>query len=1069
MVFDKKTHEFLADFRSHFAENAQKIFEQTYLRPFDGTSKVNLYDGTVERISHGVQHVSRVAVNIIILINFFKKLGYPKELIELSQDEITLLQLAALFHDAARKNDRDKDIWEKESAELFKAYLKEHSITDEKALAFANYITRTQDDWLNKLLQSADSIDIMRTKKELQLERVSLFNILKSFAHREEFIALVKECQALILNQHDAKAPCAITLNSKEISPAANSTRKQDRPELKAQYEQASLGYQKIIDDLPKFSKLSQYYRGTEPIESHRDGKQEEVEINWDVLFNDSENVFFQSNNLVFEFKSLQEVLAFQEELKKLIHYLPPILPQNKANKIHLELNPSQWQYLRAQIRAQAPLNPPKNDFVFKSIRGDKFNYFRRFIKMITPPFKKFPLRTGKKRDFTVTGEGVFQRPTASNKASKTSPAPVKKPQFKAEVKQGFSKFQPATLGMPDFYPLVFGGFDKRNNKSVGVLLDVKDVLFSDRLYTYDGGTVGRPYDFDDFFSADLYFKNKSGNVLFSQAKLDEFKKQIKDKNNAGKYNEVLARLRWNLDGTSKVFINSDTLEARLLAIEYARIIKAHLKQQGLCRDDYIVPICFYMPNSPSLNFKEYTRIEQGMDKIEAARVYASDPHTHYQNNDYEFLLALPPKKLAFAFEKQVIEILNQGYTHIFQSIIEIAPQIPWRDILKTKQTYIGILIIHNVITNEEDELGAFLLPLFLTAYKTNPTTNDNIVRLAFLAAEKGLEKCLAEFTRNSLPINTENDENENIVLVAANYGHMGVADNLLKQYRLDIDKTFFRAAQKGYKELLEMMLLRHRTRININKSYDGLTPLMIAVKYGHTDIVAALLLEKDIKCNLTDKNSDSAFMHAIKYHQMDIIKVMLTCRHIDVNQQNYDDETVLHKAVNLRDNAMIKLLFTSTAININLRNTSNYSAFDLAIQEFMRVSKVHYETEGYKKSCHECVSLFLKRKDLQIDLNNPNDIESVKFAFNNGFRNEIRSLLLSYIKGYQHKRSAQGQYVHWYGKLFGVDKEKKLAAADYLLKSLEKNIPFDNLEIEKHREALKEGELGKIFSILHK
>ena len=45
--------------------------------------------------------------------------------------------------------------------------------------------------------------------------------------------------------------------------------------------------------------------------------------------------------------------------------------------------------------------------------------------------------------------------------------------------------------------------------------------------------------------------------------------------------NEVLARLRWNLDGSSKIFIASDTLEARLLAQEYARLLLNRLRQQA--------------------------------------------------------------------------------------------------------------------------------------------------------------------------------------------------------------------------------------------------------------------------------------------------------------------------------------------------------------------------------------------------------------------------------------------------------------------------------------------------------
>lgn len=256
MVFSQQTKNKLIELKERFAEESQRILEDTYLKPFDGSPKADLYALPVERISHGAQHVTRVAGYIPILVEFCRSIGYPKEALQITDEEITLLQLAALFHDAARKNDKDNDIWEKESAALFKAYLEKNGITDVDALNFSKYITRQKKDILNTLLETADSLDIMRVKDSLQLEKVPLFAQLRAKKDRDQFIKLATDIRQLIADQHDLRDDCSIKYHDQIIVLPIPKTRDASKPERKQRYEHSPNCYRNTISDFSQYPHL---------------------------------------------------------------------------------------------------------------------------------------------------------------------------------------------------------------------------------------------------------------------------------------------------------------------------------------------------------------------------------------------------------------------------------------------------------------------------------------------------------------------------------------------------------------------------------------------------------------------------------------------------------------------------------------------------------------------------------------------------------------------------------------------------------------------------------------------
>ena len=270
-----------------------------------------------------------------------------------------------------------------------------------------------------------------------------------------------------------------------------------------------------------------------------------------------------------------------------------------------------------------------EEEYLIKSIRADELNYFRIYSKMITPSaaeITKIPLRLYKKKAFIVNGHGVFKH---WDKPSR----------FTNAEKKGFSQSNSTTLVTREVTPPLFGFNRDRRDKLVGIRIGLCDALLTERLFIYDGGTVGRPYHHDTQESAEQYHKDKvtcKNPILY--AYLDDFKKAIANARNAGNYNEVLARIRWSTDVNNQIIIGSDSLEARLLAQDYARIMLNRLNAQAAenhqtLNPHYYIPICFYNVKNHD-NLEIYNLFDQASDRNLAENIYLCKKERYY---NYEF------------------------------------------------------------------------------------------------------------------------------------------------------------------------------------------------------------------------------------------------------------------------------------------------------------------------------------------------------------------------------------------------------------------------------------------------
>ncbi|MDP3560235.1 MAG: SidE phosphodiesterase domain-containing protein [Legionellaceae bacterium] len=213
-----------ADLSPHVAWVHENIYKHAYS---NGNS----------RELHGTKHVTRVAKYISVFANLYKKHG-DKQAENLSNEDLHLLQIAALFHDGAREDD-GVDQWDHESALLLYCYLTRVLKVDKEkakliAEATANKDAKQNQDYFEiheneqqglswgftlpivshekniyqKLIHDADCLDIIRVRDQYDATYLDFYQDIVSQPPEitlalEEMAHLIMEARSLIAIQGD--------------------------------------------------------------------------------------------------------------------------------------------------------------------------------------------------------------------------------------------------------------------------------------------------------------------------------------------------------------------------------------------------------------------------------------------------------------------------------------------------------------------------------------------------------------------------------------------------------------------------------------------------------------------------------------------------------------------------------------------------------------------------------------------------------------------------------------------------------------------------------------------------
>ena len=200
------------------------VYDNIYAKPYP-----NAVNNTgISRNIHGVQHVTRAAINIPIFANLFSMFK-DTEALYLNDEDIKLLQIAALFHDSAREGEGE-DLWDQESALFFYQYAtKILNVTPSKAKLLAEAIVNKDADEVNyfelkdmawvkretklprniyqKLIHDADCLEIIRARDHFEAEYLDFYKYI-AVGNKVAFdivARLITEARSLIALQGDSR------------------------------------------------------------------------------------------------------------------------------------------------------------------------------------------------------------------------------------------------------------------------------------------------------------------------------------------------------------------------------------------------------------------------------------------------------------------------------------------------------------------------------------------------------------------------------------------------------------------------------------------------------------------------------------------------------------------------------------------------------------------------------------------------------------------------------------------------------------------------------------------------
>ncbi len=191
----------------------------------------------IQRHNHGVLNAARTAVWVKALIQLYQKHG-DKEAAGIREEDIPLIQMAAIFDASARQNDEGPHLWQVESAQACKQALIQQGVDSETAHQIAASILgkhrplNKDKTILEKVLHDAIALDTVRKRRVFDAADL---NFTRQFSQNHlatiDIETMANEVRNVIHEQQDLRIGVSLrhqqkNIDRKVVSRAFNSDKK---------------------------------------------------------------------------------------------------------------------------------------------------------------------------------------------------------------------------------------------------------------------------------------------------------------------------------------------------------------------------------------------------------------------------------------------------------------------------------------------------------------------------------------------------------------------------------------------------------------------------------------------------------------------------------------------------------------------------------------------------------------------------------------------------------------------------------------------------------------------------
>ncbi|CAB9518383.1 ANK [Seminavis robusta] len=166
---------------------------------------------------------------------------------------------------------------------------------------------------------------------------------------------------------------------------------------------------------------------------------------------------------------------------------------------------------------------------------------------------------------------------------------------------------------------------------------------------------------------------------------------------------------------------------------------------------------------------------------------------------------------------------------------------------------------------------------------------------------------------------------------------HLDVLNKLMEQIAFsyyydngdEFTGSFVVAVEYGHVDVVKDLLENAGVDVNA-KEINGWTALHYAASYGHVAVVETLLEQANVDVLVKTNTGDTALHHAVMDRHVDVVKILLDVG-VDANARGGDGTTALHPAAMDGSLAIVKLLLGHVSVNVNAKCEYDWTALHWA------------------------------------------------------------------------------------------------------------------------------------------